>query len=112
MTEFVDRVNSAPRSLELGPQRSGEVSDIVPRLEKLLAPAWSIDIETDPHGEHSIVVLPVDLDRSLAIVLYDEGAYVAMAIVVDEQWTNVQRFTSTQDLERAVVAQARRSSPS
>jgi hypothetical protein len=57
-------------------------------------------------------VLPADLDRPVAIILYDEGAHVAMAVVVDEQWTDFQRFASVQHLESAIVAQARRLAPS
>ena len=112
MSIVVDRVSYAACRQTGRPPPTPKLSALVPVLAAALGPAWSVTEEVDPDGEGSVVVLPTNLDRTEAFILYDDGIRMTMAVIIDEQWTDVRRFASPEEAVNAVVAHTSRLAPS
>jgi hypothetical protein len=110
MTEFVDHVGASDAQTS-APPLCVEASEIMPILVTALGPAWSVDEEVDPDGDSCVVVLPAQLDRSEAFILYADGIHIVVAMIIDEQWTSTRRFQSLHEVVVALVAQASRLAP-
>jgi hypothetical protein len=110
MTEFVDHVGASHAQMS-APPLCVEASEIMPILVTALGPAWSVHEEVDPDGDSSVVVLPAQLDRSEAFILYADGIHIVVAMIIDEQWTSTRRFQSLHEVVVALVAQASRLAP-
>ena len=56
-------------------------------LTSALTPAWSVERETDPWGELSIVVLPAaDTTAHPSFVLYEKNGSVQVSTFLGENW--------------------------
>jgi hypothetical protein len=83
--------------------------DVVAALESALAPGWSVERETDPAGDLSIVVLPAYDDPACpAFIIYEENGFVQVATIVGDTWQGRRAFPTCQRAVAAIVAASSR----
>jgi hypothetical protein len=81
-------------------------------LTSALTLAWSVERETDPWGELSIVVLPAsDTAAHPSFVLYEENGSVQVSTFLGEDWQCRQTFQTCQRAVAAIIEAASLSAP-
>jgi hypothetical protein len=81
--------------------------DVAAALTRALTPAWTVDRETDPSGEVSIVMLPVfQAQARPTFVLYEEDGLVQVSTFAGEDWQRRQSFRTCQRAVAAIIATA------
>jgi hypothetical protein len=81
--------------------------DVAAALTRALTPAWTVERETDPSGELSIVVLPAfETTPRPTFVLYEEDGLVQVSTFAGEDWQRRQSFRTCQRAVAAIVATA------